>query len=240
MKGLAIASFILGIIGLLFSFVFGLGILPSILAVIFGIIPLIKKVLRSMAIPGLIMGLLGIVVSYSFFTLEPEDIIEQTIKNNINQEKEVNQLAKILPKKEKEFIDLSALELYKTLNKFTGLRQDEEWNKYKGKYLKWEAKLYPMEDPKISHVGVETRLLTNDNLKLCVSAWGPKYLFLKVIFNENEAEKLFAVREKDIISFTGKLSDAAIKWSTSNLKGYTFKLGNGKIVQIKRCKEKEK
>ena len=46
MKGLAIASFILGIIGFLFSFIFGLGILPSILAVVFGIISLIKKSIK--------------------------------------------------------------------------------------------------------------------------------------------------------------------------------------------------
>jgi len=80
MKSLAIASFILGIIGFLFSFIFGLGILPSILAVVFGIIPLIKKIHKAMAISGLILGLLGIFISLSFFTQKPEDIIKQTLK----------------------------------------------------------------------------------------------------------------------------------------------------------------
>jgi len=63
MKGLAIASFILGIIGFLFSFVFGLGILPPILAVVLGVIPLVKKFIKQMAISGLILGLLGICFS---------------------------------------------------------------------------------------------------------------------------------------------------------------------------------
>jgi len=89
MKGLAIASFILGIIGFLFSFIFGLGILPSILAVVFGIIPLIKKIHKVMAILGLILGLLGIFISLSFFTQEPEDIIRQTLKE-IPQEKKLD------------------------------------------------------------------------------------------------------------------------------------------------------
>lgn len=63
MKGLAIASFVLGIIGFLSSFWFGLGILPSILAVMLGIYPLIKKGNRAMAITGLILGLLGGLIS---------------------------------------------------------------------------------------------------------------------------------------------------------------------------------
>jgi hypothetical protein len=42
MKGLAIASFLPGIIGFLLSFEFGSGLLPSILSVSFGIFPLVK------------------------------------------------------------------------------------------------------------------------------------------------------------------------------------------------------
>lgn len=89
MKGLATASFILGIIGFLLSFVFGLGMLPSILAVIFGIIPLGKKVIRAMAISGLTLGLLGIFISAAFLTLKPKDIIKQTIKE-ISEEREAS------------------------------------------------------------------------------------------------------------------------------------------------------
>lgn len=87
MKGLAIASFILGILGFLLSFIFGLGMLPSILAVIFGIIPLVKKTLRSMAIPGIIMGFLGMLISISFLIQKPEEIIQQAMKK-ITQERE--------------------------------------------------------------------------------------------------------------------------------------------------------
>jgi hypothetical protein len=95
MKGLAIASFLLGLIGFLFSFIFGLGMLPSILAVIFGIAPLVKKVLRSMAIPGLVMGLLGILISVSFLTQKPEHVIEQTMKG-ITQEREARPAGKVI------------------------------------------------------------------------------------------------------------------------------------------------
>jgi len=76
MKGLAIASLILGIIGFLFSFAFGLGLLPSILAIILGLIPLIKKVEKAMAITGLVLGILGATISYCWIELakHPEEI----------------------------------------------------------------------------------------------------------------------------------------------------------------------
>jgi len=85
MKGLAIASFVLGILGLLFSCAFGLGILPSILAVVLGIIPLVRKVLRSMAIPGLVMGSLGVLISIAFLAQEPGDVARQAMKEIANQ-----------------------------------------------------------------------------------------------------------------------------------------------------------
>jgi energy-coupling factor transporter transmembrane protein EcfT len=77
MKSLAIASLILGILGFLLSFMFGLGLLPSILAIILGIAPLTKKELRPIVISGLILGLLGVFISISFFSITPEDIMEE-------------------------------------------------------------------------------------------------------------------------------------------------------------------
>jgi len=85
MKGLAIASFVLGILGLLFSCAFGLGILPSILAVVLGIIPLVRRVLRSMAIPGLVMGCLGVLISIAFLAQGPDDVARQAMKEIANQ-----------------------------------------------------------------------------------------------------------------------------------------------------------
>lgn len=67
MEGLANASLVLGIIGILSSFLFGLGIVPSMFAVMLGIYLLIKKGSREMAIVGLTLGLLGTLISYSCF-----------------------------------------------------------------------------------------------------------------------------------------------------------------------------
>jgi len=85
MKGLAIASFTLGIIGFLFSFAFGIGLIPSILAVILGIVPLIGKgkTGKPMAITGIILGTLGGLISYGWieigkeFVKYPEKTIEE-------------------------------------------------------------------------------------------------------------------------------------------------------------------
>lgn len=63
MKGFAIASLVLGIIGLLSSFSFGLGILPSTLAVGLGIFPSLIRGSRAMGITGLVLGLLGFFIS---------------------------------------------------------------------------------------------------------------------------------------------------------------------------------
>lgn len=166
-----------------------------------------KKDSKINGYSGFCDGFIGDSYFLFFFIQEPKDIIEQTIIN-INKEREVK-TTKTFPKKEKEFIDLSAMELYKFLIKFTGSRQDEEWEKYKGKYVKRAGKLYPFEGPKISNAGVVVRLLTNDNLTLGFDM-GPRYLFLKVIFNEVEADKLFDLKKEDIISFTGRLTDAAM------------------------------
>ena len=99
MKGLAIASLILGIIGFLCSFWFGLGILPSILAVGLGIFPSLKRGNRAMAITGLVLGLLGTLISVSIISHpEPylramlglperkEHIQKQTTKEIIQEE----------------------------------------------------------------------------------------------------------------------------------------------------------
>lgn len=90
MKGLAIASFILGIIGFLFSFAFGIGLIPSILAVILGIVPLIAKgkTGKSMAITGIILGTIGGLISYGWieagkgFVKHPEKTIEEVKKTS--------------------------------------------------------------------------------------------------------------------------------------------------------------
>jgi len=227
MKGLAIASFILGIIGLLLSFVFGLGLLPSILAVVFGIIPLVKKILRPMAISGLFLGLLGILVSVSFLTQKPEDIIEQTMRK-ITQEREARP-SRALLKEGKETVDVSANDLYNILNKFTGTRQDEEWEKYEGKYVKWEGSLRPFGgSPKISKAGVIVELAQKAD-------YG--YIWIRAIFNEEESDKLFKLKEDEIISFTGKLADMSI---SAMLTGYHFKVEDAKILQVKKSKKGKK
>jgi membrane-bound ClpP family serine protease len=63
MRELAITSLILGIIGFLSSSWSVLGVLPSILAVVLGIYPLIKAGNQVTAIAGIALGLLGTIVS---------------------------------------------------------------------------------------------------------------------------------------------------------------------------------
>lgn len=75
MKGLAIASFVLGIIDPLFSSYLGLGLLPSILS----------EISRPMAISGLVLGLLGTLISIVFPSLKPEDITKQIMGNIMKQ-----------------------------------------------------------------------------------------------------------------------------------------------------------
>jgi hypothetical protein len=78
MNILAILSLTFGIIGFLSSFILGLGLVPSILAVILGIPPIIRKVLRKIAIIGLVLGVLGVKISTPVGFLTLEGMIEQT------------------------------------------------------------------------------------------------------------------------------------------------------------------
>lgn len=63
-----IASMILGIIALLF-FCTGCNILLAILAIVFGIIQLVKNKQKGMAITGIITGTLGILASVFFWII---------------------------------------------------------------------------------------------------------------------------------------------------------------------------
>ena len=72
MKGLAISSFVLAIIGLLGSVVMGVGIVPAILAVIFGFIAISRKEVRGFAIAGIVIGALAIYISIS--------VLQSTVK----------------------------------------------------------------------------------------------------------------------------------------------------------------
>ncbi|MBN2119544.1 MAG: DUF4190 domain-containing protein [Candidatus Omnitrophica bacterium] len=62
MQGLAIASLVMGIIGVVICWI-GIGIIPSVLALIFGIIACIKKEARGLAAGGIILGFIGTVIS---------------------------------------------------------------------------------------------------------------------------------------------------------------------------------
>lgn len=66
--GFAIASLILGIFGTLFGWVF-VGLIPGILAIIFGIIALKKHVGKGMAITGIITGAVGVISALTVIAL---------------------------------------------------------------------------------------------------------------------------------------------------------------------------
>ncbi|GAH12200.1 unnamed protein product [marine sediment metagenome] len=63
MKGLAIASLILGILGFTGSFIFSASIIFALLAVSLAIPPIIKGVQRAFAITELILGGFGVIIS---------------------------------------------------------------------------------------------------------------------------------------------------------------------------------
>jgi lysylphosphatidylglycerol synthetase-like protein (DUF2156 family) len=70
-KGFAIAALVLGICAFVFSWVPVLNWILGILAVVFGIIALVKKAKKGMAITGLVLGAVGLLVAMiiSFFGL---------------------------------------------------------------------------------------------------------------------------------------------------------------------------
>jgi len=72
-KGLAITSLVLGTIGVATYWLEGIGIIPAILAFIFGLIACSKRVARGMAIIGLALGIIGMVSSgYIIYSIETQ------------------------------------------------------------------------------------------------------------------------------------------------------------------------
>ena len=67
-KGFCIASLILGIVTLIFFFIWFISIPCGILAIIFGILG-IKTTNKSMAIAGLITGSIGLIISFLIVAL---------------------------------------------------------------------------------------------------------------------------------------------------------------------------
>lgn len=65
-KGLGIASMVLGIIALVFFFIFYISIPCGILAIVFGVLA-IKSTGREMAIAGLVTGSIGFVLTVLIF-----------------------------------------------------------------------------------------------------------------------------------------------------------------------------
>lgn len=82
---MATAALVLGIVGLFFGFMF-IGIIPSILAVIFAIIVLRKKK-NGMAIAGMVCGIIGILISVIVLAVSPST--EGTKSGSTKQSKQV-------------------------------------------------------------------------------------------------------------------------------------------------------
>ncbi|RLP79864.1 DUF4190 domain-containing protein [Mycetocola lacteus] len=62
-RGLAITALVLGIVAVVFAFFPPLGILLGVIAVVFGIIALVKRQPKGLALTGLILGAVGVIVS---------------------------------------------------------------------------------------------------------------------------------------------------------------------------------
>lgn len=74
-NGLAIASLVCGIISIVISWCWGIGFIPGILAIIFGLISKPKTGMNAgklpgIAIAGIICGIAGIIFSVIFFAME--------------------------------------------------------------------------------------------------------------------------------------------------------------------------
>ena len=87
MRGLAISSLVLGIIGILFCWI-GIGIIPAVLALIFGFIACFNRSARGMAVAGLVLGIIGTIISAGVIYLgsHPEKFLkyaEQEIKRKV-------------------------------------------------------------------------------------------------------------------------------------------------------------
>ena len=102
-SGLAVASLVLGIIGLIFTFVV-IGIIPAIIGLILGIVALAtKKPKKGMSIAGIVLSTLSILILVGIMSLIPsenndnnvaevqEETEEEDAKENIQSDEELIQ-----------------------------------------------------------------------------------------------------------------------------------------------------
>lgn len=97
-KGLAIASLVLGILAIVNSFIPFLNVVSyifAILAVIFGIIGIVKKTGRGMAIAGLVMGILSFIIATSINN-STSKVINEAVQETNSGYKDVNGKTKFL------------------------------------------------------------------------------------------------------------------------------------------------
>lgn len=127
--------------------------------------------------------------------------------------------------KEPKFINISARRLYSHLAKYLGKRQKREWEKFKGKIVRWEAKLPP-------HYGSFSLLwgITEKGFKTMLLCDGIRVV---AYFPEKEAEKFYKLSEYDRVIFEGILEDFNPPLS---FKEYYFLLKKCKLIKIIKAK----
>jgi len=201
MRGLAITSLILGIIGFFLSFLFGLGFLASMLAVIFGIIPLTKKISRAISLSGLVLGILGITISISFFWGVSKKINQTTI-HKVKESNKITKPSEIGPNKSlpvKSFpmsqmkrvhvINITNKELKETSSGLAMIEQDAVSGLKVGEHVQVNL---PTEQGHLLFGISDITKTTKFHLdkKVYYPEIGKKYLWLKLRVSDNSYTKI--------------------------------------------------
>jgi len=116
----------------------------------------------------------------------------------------------------------SPWELYSYLKRYGGERKIQEWNKFKGKYVTWEAQ-------RIHGWIFGAPVITNDGILITLlQEVGGGYIKIEIYFRGEEEEKVFNIKEGDTVLFRGKLDNMLTYFG----RDYDFKVIDAQIIKI--------
>ena len=134
------------------------------------------------------------------------------------EKKKIKPKVKKQKAKTKEFISILPSQLYSHLAKYLGKRQKKEWEKYRGKIIRWKAKLPPryFSPYHITEEGLRVKLISDGH-------------WIRAYFPESDASKFDKLSEYDTIVFEGTLDDFGT-WE------YSFLVKECKLIKIIKAK----
>ncbi|MBW1666992.1 MAG: hypothetical protein JRJ66_02845 [Deltaproteobacteria bacterium] len=123
-----------------------------------------------------------------------------------------------------EAINLTPGELYNRLGKYLGERRNKEWAKYQGKVVHWTG----------NPIAFGTRGITDQGVVIDLSFKAKLgYVWIRVYFPEEEAERLLKLSQYDAVEFEGKLADyTGTSWGAE----YHFLVKEAKLISIIRAR----